>query len=67
MNLEQLIQPIIHHHVGFFVEPPERASFLGNINADASVNGKSEQNHKPDWAVEDSDTEYVPVHGDPAP
>jgi hypothetical protein len=67
MDLKHLIQPIIHHHIRFFVKAPKHTSFPGNVNADTSVNGKGEQNHKPNWAVKDGDTEYVPVHGDPAP
>jgi hypothetical protein len=67
MNLKQLIQPIVHHHIGFFVEAPERASFPRNVNAYTSIDGKREQNHEPNWPVEDGDTEYIPVHGNPAP
>lgn len=67
MNLEQLIQPVIRHHIRFFIEASKCASFLGNVDADASIDGKSEQNHKPDWTIKDGDTKYVPVHGDPTP
>jgi hypothetical protein len=67
MYFKQLIQPDIHHHIRFLIETPKYTSFPGNVNSNASVDGKGEQDNKPDWAIEDGDAKYIPVHGDPAP
>lgn len=49
------------------IEALKKTTFSGYINANVRIDAECEKNDKPDWAVEDSDAQDIPVDGYPAP